>query len=164
MSVNNETIICATEDKKQEQTTREVKKKTGFGHAALNWIITGPARALQGTEAALVKRSSWNLSFYTTVNLLKGGAYAVPREITAIRLVTDHGIPGIVLPKGVDIKRVTLVESVTSNVFLDPVDKDVWHNSSSCDICQKAFHLITNKRHHCRYCGFSICQACSPGK
>ena len=50
---------------------------------------------------------------------MQGGAYAVPRSVKAIRLVTDHAIPTLILPKGVRIrKKVPLVPALASDIPL----------------------------------------------
>ena len=74
------------------------------------WVATGPKRALQGTKAASKRRSTWSLKLWTTIGALKAGAYSIARDVRAIRMLTDHAIPSLVLPKGVRImKKVELV-------------------------------------------------------
>eukprot|EP01043_Picozoa_sp_COSAG02_P037667 COSAG02_NODE_2844_length_7905_cov_33.004356_7_plen_369_part_01 len=41
-------------------------------------------------------------------------------------------------------------------------DDDPIHGAA-CMICGSSFSLLNN-RHHCRYCGWLVCSACSPGK
>lgn len=78
-------------------------QKNGFFKGLGAWIKTGPNRASKGIKAASVRRVSWNTKLFATINLLKAGAYAVPREVKAIRLITDHAIPRVALPKGVHL-------------------------------------------------------------
>lgn len=68
-------------------------------------IISETFGLSSGTKAALQTRPSWNTGFHFAINALKGGAYAVARDIDMIRLITDHAIPGIVLPNGVIIEQ-----------------------------------------------------------
>ena len=74
-----------------------------------SWLASGPERAFKGTEAALVTRPSWTLGFTAAVQCLKAAAWAVPRNVPAIRAVTDHSIPGALLPTGVTLHKRVLV-------------------------------------------------------
>ena len=74
-----------------------------------SWFVSGPERAFRGTEAALVTRPSWTLGFTAAVQCLKAAAWAVPRNVPAIRAVTDHSIPGALLPTGVTLHKRVLV-------------------------------------------------------
>ena len=75
-----------------------------------SWIASGPRRALLGSRAALVRRPTWSLRFWAAVNALKAGAWAVPRNVHMVRMVTDHAIPRMALPHGVELR--TAVELV----------------------------------------------------
>ncbi|CAF1095488.1 unnamed protein product [Adineta steineri] len=35
---------------------------------------------------------------------------------------------------------------------------------SSCSICKSIFNNTTNRLHHCRSCGYGVCEHCSPNK
>ena len=148
---------------------RRPSKTAAFFNAAANWVVTGPERAYLGTQAALQHRPTWNSGFKTSVGLLKAGAYSLPRNVEAIRVVTDHAIPGVILPKDVRIDAMTLVpegqlpalraERYTRRAYrAHPV-----HNSerSSCSACNTSFGLITRKS-HCRLCGEIFCRDCAP--
>lgn len=37
-------------------------------------------------------------------------------------------------------------------------------DAKECDLCDKAFGKLTNRRHHCRGCRAAVCDACSPHK
>ncbi|GAB5365174.1 hypothetical protein AAMO2058_001034400 [Amorphochlora amoebiformis] len=40
----------------------------------------------------------------------------------------------------------------------------VWQadeSSNECNVCSKRFHMLTRRRHHCRYCGLLVCDSCS---
>lgn len=54
-------------------------------------------------EPILHLRPTWNTTFATAVKLLKIGSSNIPRNIHAIRLVTDNGVPSWIptLPSGV---------------------------------------------------------------
>ena len=75
-----------------------------------SWIVSGPKRALLGSRAALVRQPTWSLRFWAAVNALKAGAWAVPRNVHMVRMVTDHAIPRMALPHGVELR--TAVELV----------------------------------------------------
>lgn len=36
--------------------------------------------------------------------------------------------------------------------------------SDTCMLCQRAFGLLTDTKHHCRRCGWAVCGRCSPKK
>lgn len=46
---------------------------------------------------------------------------------------------------------------------VDPSAKNlvIFHCEAACELCDRSFGLITSRRHHCRHCGKSVCQACS---
>jgi acetyl esterase/lipase len=46
-------------------------------------------------------RPSWNMTFRTTVQMLRTGAFCLPRNVRALRLITDTGLPKCLLPAGV---------------------------------------------------------------
>jgi GTPase SAR1 family protein len=43
------------------------------------------------------------------------------------------------------------------------VPKTRWAEATMCQLCDKSFGLLQTGRHHCRRCGISVCEACSPG-
>jgi hypothetical protein len=145
-------------------------RRESMTKALVNWVTTGPERAYLGTQAALQVRPTWNAAFRTSVGLLKAGAYSLPRNVEAIRVVTDHAIPNIILPKDVRIDALTLVPA---DSMLPPVRAERYcrrayrahpvHNSerSSCAACNTSFGLITRKS-HCRLCGEIFCRSCAP--
>jgi len=89
-----------------------------------SWLASGPERAFKGTEAALVTRPSWTLGFTAAVQCLKAAAWAVPRNVPAIRAVTDHSIPGALLPTGVTLhKRVLVAAADPSSGVLHSLER-----------------------------------------
>jgi len=79
--------------------------------ALVAWVITTPSRAIQGTISALTTRPSWTRAFSLAVTLLKAGAWSVPRHVRTARLLTDHSIPSMLLPRGVHVAYKVLVAS-----------------------------------------------------
>ena len=90
--------------------------KSGFFSTLRSTIVTAPYRAATGTRACLVKKKTWSMGFYTALNALKGTAWAAPRSIAACRLLTDHAIPKVLLPKEVQLTRIK--EFVPANLAL----------------------------------------------
>ena len=80
-----------------------------FAQLTASWIASSPERALLGSRAALVRRPTWSLRFWAAVNALKAGAWAVPRNVHMVRMVTDHAIPSMALPHGVDIRTAVVL-------------------------------------------------------
>jgi hypothetical protein len=39
-----------------------------------------------------------------------------------------------------------------------------WAHAHVCQLCQKKFGVLGPRRHHCRKCGRSVCDGCSPYK
>ena len=56
----------------------------------------------------LKKQDSWNAQFYMSVLALKTAVNTVPHNITAIRLLTDHAIPKVILPDGMTITEIEI--------------------------------------------------------
>ena len=79
--------------------------------ALVAWVITTPSRAIQGTISALTTKPSWPGAFSLAVTLLKAGAWSVPRHVRTARLLTDHSIPSMLLPRGVHVAYKVLVAS-----------------------------------------------------
>ena len=52
------------------------------------WLKVTHKRVARGTRAVTKRPASWNLRFYTCVGALKAAAHAVPRSVTAVRLLT----------------------------------------------------------------------------
>jgi hypothetical protein len=39
-----------------------------------------------------------------------------------------------------------------------------WAEASACQLCGAKFGVFMPRRHHCRQCGKSVCDDCSPGR
>ena len=39
-----------------------------------------------------------------------------------------------------------------------------WAEASACQLCGAEFGMLMPRRHHCRQCGKSVCDDCSPGR
>jgi monoterpene epsilon-lactone hydrolase len=53
------------------------------------------------TDPFLRLRPSWNVVFSTAIKTLRVAAHTVSHDTRSIRLLTDHGIPSVLLPSGV---------------------------------------------------------------
>mgnify|MGYP003337346328 CR=1 FL=1 len=99
---------------KHQMFGKAAKMASVVGH----WLATGPERALVGTQAALVRKASWSFKFWTAVNALKGGAWAVARDVDVCRMLTDHAIPKVLVPAGVRIETKVLAPAEGSDAEL----------------------------------------------
>lgn len=69
--------------------------------AAANTVFTG----IESAVPVVRLRPSWNTSFGLAIKTLRIAAYTVRHDINTIRLLTDHGIPSVVLPGKVSYHR-----------------------------------------------------------
>jgi len=82
-------------------STSTKEKSNFFGYADPRNVATAPQRSLNCMQATAQKPASWNVSFFSAVNMLKVG---VPRDERAVRLFTDSGIPkALVDASGVEV-------------------------------------------------------------
>src|SRR5689334_6982004 len=57
-----------------------------------------------------------------------------------------------------------LYSTVTFQLEMSSSPLSYWQpdsSSSTCNLCSSSFSLITNRKHHCRYCGYLVCNECS---
>jgi hypothetical protein len=47
---------------------------------------------------------------------------------------------------------------------LAPAAQPPWAEASACLLCGAEFGVVMPRRHHCRQCGKSVCDDCSPGR
>ena len=47
---------------------------------------------------------------------------------------------------------------------LAPAAQPPWAEASACQLCGAEFGVLMPRRHHCRQCGKSVCDDCSPGR
>jgi len=63
-------------------------------------------------------------------------------------------------------KKKTLITEETTDTNGPVIKAPVWipdENAECCHLCLKKFHLLRRK-HHCRVCGYVICEQCSENK
>ena len=68
-------------------------------------------------RAGTTRQPSWNQTFHTGISTIKMAAFLGPRNITALRLATDHAIPRRVLPKNLRISEIEFANGVTGEWY-----------------------------------------------
>jgi hypothetical protein len=64
--------------------------------------VSATSDVIMGVIPTFRMRPSWNLTFGTTIKLLRTAAYNIYRDFDTLRYLTDNAVPRAVLPSGVD--------------------------------------------------------------